>query len=50
MLFRRLRARALQRAGMKTRIQSLKINTPGFPLEFIPMKIGAGMTNPKTPI
>jgi hypothetical protein len=40
---------------VKTGIQRPKIDTPGFPassagqalLEFIPMKIGAGMTNPK---
>jgi len=40
---------------VKTGIQRPKIETPGFPassagqalLEFIPMKIGAGMTNPK---
>jgi hypothetical protein len=40
---------------VKTGIQRQKIDTPGFPassagqalLEFIPMKIGTGMTNPK---
>jgi hypothetical protein len=32
---------------VKTGIQSLNINFPGFLLEFIPMKIGAGMTTPK---
>jgi hypothetical protein len=31
---------------VKTRIQRPEIDTPGFLLEFIPMKIGAGMTNP----
>jgi hypothetical protein len=32
---------------VKTGIQRPKIDTPGFLLEFIPMKIGAGMTNQK---
>jgi len=32
---------------VKTGIQRPKIDAPGFLLEFIPMKIGAGMTNPK---
>jgi hypothetical protein len=47
MSFPCLRARALQRAGVKTGNQRLKINSSGFLLEFIPMKIGAGMTSPK---
>jgi len=32
---------------VKTGIQSLKIVTPGFLLEFIPVNTGAGMKNPK---
>jgi len=45
-----LRAVALQRAGVKTGIQTLFLSTenPGFLPEFISVKTGAGMTGCRT--